>query len=461
MTYKLGANLSPKDGRDIVYASVVQNAPNLPAVFSLRSHQSPIYDQGQFGICEAYTAKDVSEFLENYQKGSFVPRSARGIFILCKMNDGGSSGNPEEGTNTRVMLSVITGLGTPLESELPDDLSLQYSAFMQGITQPMIEDGFPYRDGGFAVVQNINDIKTALSRGEPVTLTIPVYADYLSQDAHGVIQNPAGAFEGYHEISAVGWNDNLQALEIKNHWGTSWGQSGYAFLPYSFVIMESYAVVPWISSLTKGAPLNLQYPVSNPIVTQAFGADFKDPDGQWHYPKYGLAGHEGIDFHAPVGTPVYACDDGEVIFSGNDGAYGEEIRIQHSWGISNYGHNSKLVAGVGKVNRGDLVAYSGDTGDALAPHVHFGIKINGVSNPSYKDWVNPQPYMEIMSNAKLVEVTKADGTKEFGFYLPATSGETLIDKGLNLGYAVPTMKDSSGNEQVDWANVHPDITATE
>jgi murein DD-endopeptidase MepM/ murein hydrolase activator NlpD len=461
MPFKLGANLSKTDKRDVVYASIVPNAADLPPTYSLRSKQSPVYNQGQFGTCEAYTAKDMSEFLDIMANGNFTPRSARGIFILCKEYDGGTTLNPDEGTTTRSMLSVITGLSTPLEITLPDDESLEYPAFMSGLTQGMVEDGGKYREGGYAALSSVADIKTALMRGEPVSITIPVYADYLPMGSNGVIEQVSSELIGYHEISVVGWDDTKQALEIKNHWDVSWGLSGYAFLPYSYVRMEAYAVVPWISPTTKGAPVNLSYPVANPKVTQAFGADFKDSDGQWHYPKYGLAGHEGIDFHAPTGTPVYACDDGTIIFSGNDGAYGEEIRIQHPWGMSNYGHNSRLVFGSGKVKRGDLIAYSGGTGDAEAPHLHFGIKINGVSNPPYRDWVNAQPYMEIMSNAKLVEVTKADGSKEFGFYLPATNEPALIDKGLNLGYAVPTTKDNSGAQHVDWANVHPDITANE
>lgn len=59
----------------------------------------------------------------------------------------------------------------------------------------------------------------------------------------------------------------------------------------------------------------------------------------------------------------------------------------------------------------------------------------------------------LMTNVKLVQVSRPDGSNEFGFYLPATAEATLIDKALNFDYQLPTL--NSGT-QVDWPNVKPD-----
>jgi hypothetical protein len=61
----------------------------------------------------------------------------------------------------------------------------------------------------------------------------------------------------------------------------------------------------------------------------------------------------------------------------------------------------------------------------------------------------------LMTNVKLVQITKPDGTKELGYYLPATSEATLIDKALNFDYPLPTINNGAN---VDWPNVKPDIS---
>ncbi|RDY24470.1 hypothetical protein CHF27_002195 [Romboutsia maritimum] len=89
--------------------------------------------------------------------------------------------------------------------------------------------------------------------------------------------------------------------------------------------------------------------------------------------------HTGIDIPAPEGTPAVAVDDGEVIFSGVKGSYGNTLMIKHNDGkVSLYAHNSKLVASVGtKVKKGQTVTRIGTTGRSTGPHLHFEIRING------------------------------------------------------------------------------------
>ncbi|NLM22366.1 MAG: M23 family metallopeptidase [Peptococcaceae bacterium] len=94
--------------------------------------------------------------------------------------------------------------------------------------------------------------------------------------------------------------------------------------------------------------------------------------------------HDGVDFAANYGTPVYATADGIVSFAGWDYGYGRKIVINHGNGIITfYGHNSKLLVSTGaKVKKGDMIAYSGNTGRSSGPHLHYGAYVNGKSvNP--------------------------------------------------------------------------------
>lgn len=90
--------------------------------------------------------------------------------------------------------------------------------------------------------------------------------------------------------------------------------------------------------------------------------------------------HRGIDIAAPVGTPIFAAADGEVIFSGwNSGGYGNLVRIKHPDGsVTLYAHNSKLLVRRGQyVTQGQQIAKMGSTGFSTGPHLHFEIHPNG------------------------------------------------------------------------------------
>ncbi len=136
-------------------------------------------------------------------------------------------------------------------------------------------------------------------------------------------------------------------------------------------------------------PFHGYYPI-----TQGFGAQMTDPTLQAFYTQYGLAGHDGIDFGVPMNTPLYAVDDGNIIWSG-PGDYGVTVIIQHGWGESYYGHLSTAAVTVGThVTKGQLIGYSGESGEATGPHLHFGMKPN---NPDMKNGyygkVDPLPYL--------------------------------------------------------------------
>lgn len=91
--------------------------------------------------------------------------------------------------------------------------------------------------------------------------------------------------------------------------------------------------------------------------------------------------HHGVDYAAPVGTPISAIGDGVVTFAGWKGGYGRLIYLKHSNGYqSGYGHLSGFARGIKKgkrVHQGQLIGYVGNTGRSTGPHLHFEMKRNG------------------------------------------------------------------------------------
>jgi murein DD-endopeptidase MepM/ murein hydrolase activator NlpD len=120
----------------------------------------------------------------------------------------------------------------------------------------------------------------------------------------------------------------------------------------------------------------LSYPVNNTYVTSPYGMRLHPILHIWEL-------HDGTDFHAPCGTPVYAAAPGRVTSEYYNTGYGNRLFIDHGYvhGVSlwtSYNHLTSFVAHVGEhVNRGELVAYSGTTGYSTACHLHFMVFVNG------------------------------------------------------------------------------------
>ncbi len=94
--------------------------------------------------------------------------------------------------------------------------------------------------------------------------------------------------------------------------------------------------------------------------------------------------HEGLDISNRVGTPVVSPAEGIISDTGNDLIHGKMLVISHGFGMTTrYAHLSKITVRVGqKVKRGDKVAEVGLTGRTTGPHLHYEVKLNGISaNP--------------------------------------------------------------------------------
>lgn len=104
-------------------------------------------------------------------------------------------------------------------------------------------------------------------------------------------------------------------------------------------------------------------------------------------PRWGTV-HKGIDIGVPTGTPILASTDGVVARSYYSSSYGEVVFINHGGGIVTiYAHNSRRLVSEGqRVSKGQVIAYSGNTGDSTGPHLHFEVVVNGAK-------VNPRNYI--------------------------------------------------------------------
>ncbi len=141
------------------------------------------------------------------------------------------------------------------------------------------------------------------------------------------------------------------------------------------------------------------------------------------YQRFGLLGHNGIDWGMNIGTSLVAAADGkatEIAFvEGPKGAdsdgFGNYVKLEHAWGQSLYAHLSKVDLKEGDgVTAGDQIGLSGNTGFSTGPHLHFGIRVNPFNaKDGWRGYVNPAWFLvgpgfneETAGSAQLAELQR-------------------------------------------------------
>jgi murein DD-endopeptidase MepM/ murein hydrolase activator NlpD len=90
--------------------------------------------------------------------------------------------------------------------------------------------------------------------------------------------------------------------------------------------------------------------------------------------------HAGVDIGGACGQPIWAAEDGVVLYAGYNGGYGYETLIDHGGGLATlYAHQTQIQVSVGQVvTRSEQIGLVGSTGLSTACHLHFEVRINGV-----------------------------------------------------------------------------------
>ena len=120
----------------------------------------------------------------------------------------------------------------------------------------------------------------------------------------------------------------------------------------------------------------LKSPLQFSRVTSGFAMRMHPISGKWKQ-------HKGIDFAAPIGTPIRAAGNGVIDFAGVNGGYGNFVLIQHGKTYSTaYAHMSRFAAGIRRgtrVSRGEVIGYVGTSGWSTGPHLHYEFRVNNAA----------------------------------------------------------------------------------
>jgi murein DD-endopeptidase MepM/ murein hydrolase activator NlpD len=115
-----------------------------------------------------------------------------------------------------------------------------------------------------------------------------------------------------------------------------------------------------------------------PMATGEFRSGF---GARYHPILHYTRPHNGVDWAAPIGTPIFAAGNGTILKAGWDSGYGRRVEIEHVNGyVTTYNHMSRFGRGVTEgahINQGQIVGYLGASGLATGPHLHYEVVVNG------------------------------------------------------------------------------------
>ncbi len=138
-----------------------------------------------------------------------------------------------------------------------------------------------------------------------------------------------------------------------------------------------------------------------------------------------IRAHKGVDYAARTGTPVKSAGDGEIIFCGNKGGYGQVMIVKHGDHYETlYAHLANFKKGLGsgdRVKQGDVIGYVGQTGLATGPHLHYEFRVDGIHrNPETLNLAQSLPlhagvltHFKAQSRLTLAELNKTKAQSLF------------------------------------------------
>ena len=229
------------DSRDYTYKLTTKVIPN---IVDLRRYCSPIENQGSLGSCTGQAIAGAIELL-NKRNGNHRDISRLFIYYYERLILG--TVNYDSGAYIRDGIKATNHYGASLESYWPYDIK----KFRQ---EPIIEaktDALNRKVTRYERVTNFDGCINALSNGYPVIMGFHVYSSFMSMNVArtGMMPYPNTKRErllGGHAVLLVGYNKTKKVFIARNSWGTSWGDRGYFYMPFSVVTNTSMSSDYWI-----------------------------------------------------------------------------------------------------------------------------------------------------------------------------------------------------------------------
>ena len=220
----------------------------------LREWCSPVEDQGHLNSCTANAGVGMVEYFERRAFGKHIDASR---LFLYKTSRNLLHLSGDNGAYLRTTMGALVLFGVPPEEYWPydaGDVEKEPPAFCYAFAQSYNAIQYYRLDPpGTTTEQLLKKIRGHLSRGLPLMFGFTVYSSIAQAETTGRIPFPGKGekVEGGHAVMAVGYDDKMKianqgdaaaettgAILVRKSWGTDWGEGGYCWLPYEYVLAE-------------------------------------------------------------------------------------------------------------------------------------------------------------------------------------------------------------------------------
>ncbi len=232
-------------------ARALAKARSVSAAVDLRQWCSPIEDQGALGSCTAHAGAGVIEYYERRSIGKHIDASR---LFLYKVTRNLMKQKGDTGAYLRKTMGAMVLFGVPPEEYWPyieEKFDQEPPAFCYAFAQNyQTLKYFRHDPPATRAGEVLGNVKAHLSKGHPAMFGFTVYSSVEQAEKTGRIPFPSSKdrIEGGHAVAAVGYDDKMKiknnfgkiettgALLIRNSWGKGWGEEGYGWLPYEYVL---------------------------------------------------------------------------------------------------------------------------------------------------------------------------------------------------------------------------------
>jgi C1A family cysteine protease len=239
--------------KSVLRLARVSKAKSLPTSINLREWCSPIEDQGALGSCTAHAGVGVIEY---YERKSFGRHLDASRLFLYKVTRNLMKMKGDTGAYLRNTMGAMVLFGVPPEEYWPyredeKEFDQEPPAFCYAFAQNyQTVKYFRHDPPGTKAEEILRKVKGYLAKGHPAMFGFTVYNSIEQAEKTGRIPfpSPKEKIEGGHAIVAVGYDDKIKiknkygkietggALLTRNSWGKGWGEEGYGWLPYDYVL---------------------------------------------------------------------------------------------------------------------------------------------------------------------------------------------------------------------------------
>lgn len=239
--FKLNYKPAPQDSRDYIVKANIES--QLPETVDLSSYSTTVKSQGSIGSCTAFAGSALNEIICAKAGSPNLNFSEKFLYYATRVDVMKWPMNEDFGATVRDTLKAMNKFGICLESTFPylrpDEKECSFgdlpppSAYTEA--KNYLSTNYANIPIGNDTCKLLNSMKTLLKSGYPFMAGFTTYENVFNGQ-NGEIPEPQGNISGGHAVVFVGYDDQKSLLKFKNSWGSDWGDNGYGYLPYSYVL---------------------------------------------------------------------------------------------------------------------------------------------------------------------------------------------------------------------------------